>query len=294
MPSPPLGAGVLDAGSVCRGARHGQSAARPERPLHGTPRQTPALPGRLATAHGEKETRPVTFRVWAPTARQVEVVLDGGRVAMSAGEGGCQEGWWSAEVPGVGPGRDYAFAVDGGPPLPDPRSPWQPHGVHGPSRRRRPRRLRAGPTPAGSAPPLPPALVYELHVGTFTPAGTFDGAIERLDHLVELGVTHVELMPVAEFPGASRLGLRRRRPLRAASRLRRARGARSASSTPATAAGLAVLLDVVYNHLGPAGNYLARVRPVLHRPLPRRRGAAPSTSTARTATRCAASSATTP
>ncbi len=100
-----------------------------------------------------------------------------------------------------------------------------------------------------------------MHVGTFSPEGTFDGAIEHLGHLVDLGVTVVEVMPVAEGSGTTGMGVRRRRPVGAPPLLRRARRASSGSSTPATAAGLGVVLDVVYNHLGPAGNYLSEFGP---------------------------------
>ena len=201
----------------------------------------------------------MTFRVWAPAARQVEVALDGGRVAMIAGEGELPGGWWTAEVPGVGPGRDYAFAVDGGPPLPDPRSPWQPHGVHGPSRVVDHAAFRW--TDAGwQAPPLAAGLVYELHVGTFTPAGTFDGAIERLDHLVRLGVTHVELMPVNQFPGRHGWGYDGV-DLFAPHAAYGGPDGLERLVDACHGRGLAVLLDVVYNHLGPAGNYLERFGP---------------------------------
>ena len=113
------------------------------------------------------------------------------------------------------------------------------------------------------APPLASAVVYELHVGTFTPEGTFDAAIDRLPHLVELGVTHVELMPVAEFPGDRGWGydgvdlFAPHHAYGGPDGLKRLVDA-------CHARGLAVILDVVYNHLGPAGNYLGALRPVLH------------------------------
>src|SRR5690349_10675665 len=134
------------------------------------------------------------IEVWAPRAGTVAVDLGASVVPMTAGE----RGWHHAEVPA---GEiDYAFRLDGGDPLPDPRSPWQPHGVHGPSRT-----FDAGAfawTDDGFAPaPLDRAVLYELHVGTFTPEGTFAAAAGRLDHLVDLGVTHVELLPVNAFAG---------------------------------------------------------------------------------------------
>jgi maltooligosyltrehalose trehalohydrolase len=197
----------------------------------------------------------VTFRVWAPDAQRVEVEVGGRRLPMTAGDGG----WWTAESPSAGPGSEYAFVVDGGPPLPDPRSPWQPHGVHGPSRVVDHEAFRW--TDGGwRAPPLASALVYELHVGTFTPAGTFDGVIERLDDLAHLGVTHVELMPVNQFPGRHGWGydgvdlFAPHQAYGGPEGLKRLVDA-------CHGCGLAVLLDVVYNHLGPAGNYLERFGP---------------------------------
>jgi maltooligosyltrehalose trehalohydrolase len=170
-----------------------------------------------------------------------------------------QRGWWSVDAPDVGPGTDYAFALDGGPPLPDPRSPWQPHGIHRCSRLLDHGAFRW--TDAGwQAPPLAAGLIYELHVGTFTPGGTFEGAIERLEHLRDLGVTHVELMPVAEFSGTRGWGYdgvdlwAPHHAYGGPEGLKRLVDA-------CHARGLAVILDVVYNHLGPAGNYLARFGP---------------------------------
>jgi maltooligosyltrehalose trehalohydrolase len=137
------------------------------------------------------------FRVWAPNASQVEVEIDGRRLSMSRAE----RGWWFAETASTEQNLDYKFALNGGQAFPDPRSPWQPHGIHGPSRTVdhaafpwSDQRWQAG--------PLSAALIYELHVGTFTPAGTFAAVSDKLEYLVELGVTHVELMPVAEFSGS--------------------------------------------------------------------------------------------
>jgi maltooligosyltrehalose trehalohydrolase len=156
-------------------------------------------------------------------------------------------------------GTDYGFVLDGEGPLPDPRSAWQPSGVHGLSRL-----VDHGAfswTDAGWAPPpLARAVLYELHVGTFSPEGTFDGAAARLDHLASLGVTHVELMPVADFPGRHGWGydgvalFAPKHAYGGPDGLKRFVDACHAH-------GLAVVLDVVYNHLGPSGNYLARFGP---------------------------------
>jgi maltooligosyltrehalose trehalohydrolase len=137
------------------------------------------------------------IQLWAPKATTVDIALGSLRLPMTPGAGG----WWRVDIPAAGPATAYAFSLDGGPPLPDPRSPWQPHGVHGASRVLDHQAFAW--TDARWQPgPLSSTVLYELHIGTFTPAGTFEAAIERLDHLVKLGITHVELMPVAEFPGS--------------------------------------------------------------------------------------------
>ncbi|KWX04334.1 malto-oligosyltrehalose trehalohydrolase [Carbonactinospora thermoautotrophica] len=196
------------------------------------------------------------FSVWAPYAGQVEIEIGGKRYRMRPGRA---PGWWRAEVPEARHGTDYVFRLDGGEPLPDPRSPWQPHGVHGPSRFVD---HSAFPwTDRGwTGRPLPGGVVYELHIGTFTPEGTFDAAIGRLDHLVDLGVTHVEVMPVNAFPGRHGWGYDGvglwavHDPYGGPDGFKRFVDA-------CHGRGLAVILDVVYNHLGPGGNYLARFGP---------------------------------
>ena len=195
------------------------------------------------------------FRVWAPEAQSVELRLGGDGLPMARQE----RGWWSADVADAAHGADYAFALDGGDPLPDPRSPWQPHGVHGFSRVVD--HLRFQWTDAGWRPlPLASAIFYELHIGTFTPEGTFDSAIKQLGHLKQLGITHVELMPVAEFSGNWGWGYDGV-DLYAPHHAYGGPDALKRLVNACHAAGLAVVLDVVYNHLGPAGNYLGRFGP---------------------------------
>jgi maltooligosyltrehalose trehalohydrolase len=195
------------------------------------------------------------FRVWVPKANRVEVEIRGERFAMTAGEGG----WWFAEIASAGPNTDYAFVLDGGQRLPDPRSPWQPHGVDGPSRV-----VDQGAFPwtdqHWQARPLSSALFYELHIGTFTPEGTFKAAIEKLDYLLRLGITHVELMPVAEFSGSRGWGYDGA-DLYAPHHTYGDPDDLKRLIDACHARGLAVFLDVVYNHLGPVGNYLARFGP---------------------------------
>jgi maltooligosyltrehalose trehalohydrolase len=201
----------------------------------------------------------ISFRVWAPIAKQVEVKIGSNLFGMTANEGG----WWLAELPLDGAGIDYMFVIDRGGPLPDPRSPWQPNGIHGPSRTVDHAAFRWT-DQHWQAPALSSAIFYELHVGTFTREGTFIAAIDKLDYLADLGVTHIELMPIAEFSGNRGWGydgVDLYAPHHAYGEpddLKRLINA-------CHARGLAVFLDVVYNHLGPAGNYLARFGPYFTR-----------------------------
>src|SRR5215471_11875395 len=168
-------------------------------------------------------------------------------------------GWWSVRNPDAQAGADYWFLLDGGDPLPDPRSPWQPFGVHGPARFVDHSQFRWSDA-RWQAPPLSSAIIYELHIGTFTPEGTFESAIAQLKHLVSLGVTHVELMPVHEFPGEWGWGYDGV-DLFAPHHVYGGPTGLKNFVNACHAAGLAVLLDVVYNHLGPDGNYLNRFGP---------------------------------
>jgi maltooligosyltrehalose trehalohydrolase len=200
------------------------------------------------------------FRVWAPLAARVDVVIADLPYPMAREPGpASQAGWWAVEVatPDV---VDYAFVVDGAASLPDPRSARQPFGPAEASRMEPP---PSGAFPwTGSAAPaltLHGAVIYELHVGTFTPEGTLDAAIGRLGHLVTLGVTAVEVMPVASFPGQRGWGYDGiglwavHEPYGGPAALCRFVDA-------CHALGLSVILDVVYNHFGP-GNRLAELGP---------------------------------
>jgi maltooligosyltrehalose trehalohydrolase len=197
------------------------------------------------------------FAVWAPRASAVDLVLPAcdQRLAMTRGS----DDVWTLDVEDAGHGTDYAFSLDGGPALPDPRTPWQPHGVHAASRLFDPSRY-AWQDAGWRGRSVLGGLVYELHVGTFTSQGTLDAAAERLDHLVDLGVDVVELMPVAAFDGRWGWGYDGvdlyavHEPYGGPEALQRFVDA-------AHGRGLAVCLDVVYNHLGPSGNYLASFGP---------------------------------
>ncbi|GAB3214335.1 malto-oligosyltrehalose trehalohydrolase [Marinactinospora endophytica] len=202
------------------------------------------------TGHGD------TFSVWAPERDRVRLRLDGEDHPMARDE----RGWWHVRVPGAPPQADYGFLLDDDTePLPDPRSLRQPHGVHGLSRRYDHSAFPwsdAGWT--GRA--LPGSIIYELHVGTFTAEGTFDAASAHLDHLVGLGVDLVEVMPVNAFDGPYGWGYDGvlwgavHEPYGGPDGLKRFVDA-------CHARGLGVILDVVYNHLGPSGAYLPRYGP---------------------------------
>ena len=199
------------------------------------------------------------FRVWAPRAREVDVVLprQGERHRL---HGPDELGWYELDVDGARPGDDYGYSLDGGEPRPDPRSGWQPHGVHGLSRLVDHAAFAWTDRGWTGGVPLADAVVYELHVDTFSPDGAYGGVIPRLGHLVDLGVTAVELLPVVEYPGRwgwGYDGVDLYAP-------------NSADGGPAGlkrlvdachTQGLSVIFDVVYNHLGPSGNYLGEYGP---------------------------------
>lgn len=194
------------------------------------------------------------FDVWAPEAEErVTLHLPDAAVATYPMERDPdRDGWWAVRAEAAH-GSPYGFALDGGPVRPDPRSRRQPEGPDGFSAV-----VDHGAYPweadwAGRS--LFGAVLYELHLGTYTPEGTFDAAAKRLGHLVELGITHVELMPVCPFPGTHGWGYEGvslwavHEPYGGPDGLKRFVDA-------AHAAGLGVVLDVVHNHLGPSGNYL--------------------------------------
>ena len=195
------------------------------------------------------------MRVWAPKAAQVAVEI-GDRLLALRPE---SKGWWLIETDLAKPGVDYAFVLDDGRPLPDPRSPSQPNGVHGRSRMIDQESFSWS-DEHWNPPPLSSAIIYELHIGTFTEDGTFDAVIQRLPHLVELGVTHVELMPVAEFSGDRGWGYDGV-DLYAPHHTYGGPEGLKRMVNACHERGLAVILDVVYNHFGPSGNYLGQFGP---------------------------------
>lgn len=209
----------------------------------------------LAYGHSPMTAAHSRLRVWCTTAERMDLVRDGRRVPLR------REGQHFHCDQALAHGDDYALSLGGGEPLPDPRSAWQPHGVHGPSRYVDHGRF-AWEGDDFTPLPLADAVIYELHIGTFSPEGDFDGAVEKLDPLVALGVTHVELLPVAAFPGERGWGY----DGVAIFAPHHGYGGPDGMKRFVDAChrrGLAVILDVVYNHLGPEGNYLARFAPYL-------------------------------
>jgi maltooligosyltrehalose trehalohydrolase len=197
----------------------------------------------------------VRFRLWAPAARRVELLLQSppAPARVLPLEMGT-DGWSELVTHEAHAGSRYRFRVDGETAVPDPASRRNGQGVHGPSEVIDPEAFDWT-DDDWRAPPWRDSVIYELHVGTFTPEGTFAGAARRLEHLQRLGVTVIELMPIGEFPGSRGWGYDGVLPYAPA----------SAYGTPAElkslvcaahAHGIAVMLDVVYNHFGPEGNFL--------------------------------------
>lgn len=195
--------------------------------------------------------------VWAPAPTKVQTLLDGQLLNMTR-----DDQWWTLPQP-LRDGQRYQFVLDGGDPLPDPRSRYQPEGVHGPSQVYTPRE----PAPWQGI-DLKGRVLYEMHIGTFTEQGTFAAAINHLDDLVELGVEAVEMMPVAQIPGTRGWGYDGV-DLYATQNTYGGPAAFQQFIDAAHSKGLGVILDVVYNHLGPEGNYLANFGPYFnHHPTP--------------------------
>ncbi|MBB5056627.1 maltooligosyltrehalose trehalohydrolase [Granulicella aggregans] len=197
------------------------------------------------------------FKLWAPRPNKVSVQICNQLHPM---EGPDEHGMWHALVETCGPGDDYGFVLDDDPQAwPDPRSKWQPNGVHGLSRIYDQKAFHWR-DQFWQGPPLTGAIIYEMHIGTFTKDGTFDSAITKLHELQALGVTHIEVMPVAAYAGDRGWGY----DGVALFAVTENYGGPEALKRFVDAChdtGLAVLLDVVYNHFGPVGNYTGKYGP---------------------------------
>jgi malto-oligosyltrehalose trehalohydrolase len=207
-----------------------------------------------AETDGADATR---FALWAPAAKSLALCLEGNaeRILPMRRQ---TDGWWTLETDAP-PGTRYRYLVDDEMRVPDPASRFQPADVHGASEVVEPGRY-AWQDAEWRGRPWHEAVIYELHVGTFTPSGTFRGVLERLDYLVDLGVTAIELMPVADWPGARNWGYDGVYQFAPDSRYGRPEDLKELVDA-AHARGLMVYLDVVYNHFGPEGNYLSRYAP---------------------------------
>jgi len=198
----------------------------------------------------------VRFCIWAPAQPHMLLALEGGpRLPMQARSGG----WHEILVEGAGAGTLYRYALPDGTLIPDPASRFQPQDVHGPSEVIDPSAY-AWTDGAWRGRPWEDAVISELHVGTFTPEGTYRAAIDRLDHLADLGVTAIELMPLADFPGQRNWGYDGVLLYAPDSSYGRPEDLKALIDA-AHARGLMVFLDVVYNHFGPDGNYLSAYAP---------------------------------
>lgn len=211
-------------------------------------------------AHYSPEERTTRLRLWAPAAARVELGLaDAAGTLRWHPMAAADAGWFELARDDAGPGTRYCFRADGGLPVPDPASRCQADDVHGPS-------LVVDPTAFTWSDgdwrgrPWEDAVFYELHVGAFSPGGDYIGVIEHLDHLRRLGVTAIELMPVADFPGARDWGYDGVLPFAPDTRYGPPEDLKRLVQE-AHARDLMVFLDVVYNHFGPEGNYLGLYAP---------------------------------
>jgi len=197
-----------------------------------------------------------TFRLWAPLQDQVRLKIEGREPEAMARD---VDGWHRAKVEGAGVGCRYQFVLGDGLAVPDPASRFQPDDVHGPSEVIDP--AYDWQTKEWRGRPWEEMVIYELHVGSFTPEGSFTAIIDRLDHLKETGVTALQLMPIADFPGRWNWGYDGVLPYAPDSSYGRPQDLKRLVDE-AHARGLCVFLDVVYNHFGPDGNYLPAYAPI--------------------------------
>jgi malto-oligosyltrehalose trehalohydrolase len=209
-------------------------------------------------------TQGVEFRLWAPSASRVDLLLEDAAQPQVRPMSECGQGWFARTEPDARAGTRYRFRIDAAFDVPDPASRWNDTDAEGPSVVMDPAAFDWGEEP-WTGRPWHEAVIYELHIGAFTPEGSFRATTEKLDHLQSLGVTMLELMPIGDFPGQRGWGYDGVLPF----------APDSAYGTPdelkaliraAHARGLGVVLDVVYNHFGPQGNFLARFAPQFSTP----------------------------
>jgi maltooligosyltrehalose trehalohydrolase len=201
----------------------------------------------------------VRFRLWAPHFSNVSIrIIEPAEVMPMRA---LPRGWFEIEVEGAGAGTRYCFVMEDGREVPDPASRFQPEDVHGPSEVVDPLQFEWHDV-GWPGRPWEEVVIYELHVGTFTPEGTFLSIIDKLDYLVDLGITALELMPIADFPGRWNWGYDGVLPFAPDSSYGRPEDLKRLVEA-AHARGLMVFLDVVYNHFGPEGNYLGVYSPIL-------------------------------
>lgn len=198
------------------------------------------------------------FRVWAPVARSLCVIIGPGDGERTLGMSKDGMGYWAVEADGIAPWSDYLYLLNGEKRRADPASHFQPHGISGPSRV-----VDHGfPWDDGGwkGLPLEDLVIYEVHTGTFTPEGTFQAIVPRLDELKDFGITAVELMPVGQFPGARNWGYDGVFLFAPQDTYGGPQGLKTLVNE-CHRRGIAVILDVVYNHFGPEGNYIAEFGP---------------------------------
>ncbi|HXP39592.1 MAG TPA: alpha-amylase family glycosyl hydrolase, partial [Candidatus Acidoferrales bacterium] len=196
----------------------------------------------------------VRFRLWAPAVHQVEISFAGVKGSKPIPLERRDQGWFELTTDAAGPGTLYYFRIDGEKEVPDPASRFQPRDVHGPSEVIDPDVFNWK-DEAWHGRDWNEAVIYELHVGAFSEAGTFSAVRERLDYLAGLGITAIELMPVSDFPGRRNWGYDGVFPFAPDSTYGRPEDLKELVQA-AHERGVMVLLDVVYNHFGPEGNYL--------------------------------------
>src|SRR5947209_16216225 len=199
----------------------------------------------------------VRFRLWAPKHSSIGLAIAGSDIAPMQQ---LERGWHELVTNRAGRGSRYRFVLPDGLRVPDPVSRFQPQDVHGPSEVIDPASYEWR-HPDWRGRPFHQAVIYELHVGAFTPEGTFRAARDKLDHLVALGVTAIQLMPIADFPGSRNWGYDGVLPFAPESSYGRPEDLKALIDA-AHGRGLMMFLDVVYNHFGPDGNYLPAYAPI--------------------------------